>query len=162
MLIQRVPEKANLSHEPAGACRVLAVRGEPFGNHDTTVVGGMDSDSWGLGYRGQPLQSVGDHPGRGTTMPGIGRAIKGGRVSQERVGPLHERGAEFMEGKALANHVPPLHSWDRIPVHFLGSITTGCLAPWALQKCARHWRWALWRLQLYRSQTLNTSTARPC
>ena len=113
MLILLVPEKANLSQEPPGACRVLAVRGEPFGSHDTTVVAGMASDSWGLGYRGQPLQSVGDRPGRGTTMPGNGRAMKAGRVPQERVGPLHERGAEFIEAKALANHVPPLHFWDR-------------------------------------------------
>jgi hypothetical protein len=44
MLIQRVPEKANLSQEPAGACRVLAVRGELFENDDAAVIAGVDSD----------------------------------------------------------------------------------------------------------------------
>jgi hypothetical protein len=74
MLIQRVPEKANLTQEPAGACRALAVGGEPLGNHNTTVVGGMDSNSWGLDTGGSPcgplgIALAGEQPCLGTAGP---------------------------------------------------------------------------------------------
>jgi len=59
MSIQRIPGKASFIQEPPGACRVLAVRGEFFENHDAAAIGGMDSDSWELGYRGHPLHSSG-------------------------------------------------------------------------------------------------------
>jgi len=39
--------------------------------------------------------------------------MKARQVWQERAGSLPRRGAEFIEGKALLNHPPPLHFWDR-------------------------------------------------
>jgi len=113
MLIQQVPAKTDRGQEPAGPCRGLPLRARPFGSHDTAVVGNIDSRSWALGHRGRALQSAGDRPVREATAPEDGPAIKAGRVAQQRVGPLQERGAEFIEGKALLSHVPPLYFWDR-------------------------------------------------
>jgi len=113
MLIQWVPAKTERGQRPARACQAMVLYLQPFGGRNPTVVGSAVSHSWAFGYWGQPLQSAGDRPVEEAPVPGSGPPMNARRALQERAGLLQDRRAEFIEGKALLSHVPPLHFWDR-------------------------------------------------
>ena len=125
-VVERAPFAAQHNRCCAFALPTDSERREPHSFARFAGSWGAGADTHGLRhglysfarFAGSPAFGLAPPPSRQQRHSPTGflrPATQARRPCQERAGRLPRRGAEFIEGKALLNHPPPLHFWDRSP-----------------------------------------------